>query len=126
MTTPNLFTQLGGEVPLRAIMAEFVAAMTTDPMIGFFFAGVDHARLLEREYQFTAGFLGANVAYTGRPLRATHAAARIMGGQFDRRKKLLSQVLQRHGLPDDLRAAWLAHVEALRGQITGQSGAQCD
>jgi hemoglobin len=130
MSTPDQaktpFEALGGEPALRAIVADFVGRMTRDPMIGFFFARVDVARLEEKEYEHAAELLGApGVTYTGRPLRAAHGPHRIFGGQFARRKELLRQVLVAHGVPEEVRERWLAHVESLRGEVTRDPGSEC-
>ncbi|UJR86024.1 group I truncated hemoglobin [Sandaracinus amylolyticus] len=120
------FEQLGGERVVRAIIDDFVARMTGDAMIGFFFAKVDRARLAEKEYEHAADFLGApGVRYTGRPLRAAHGPHRIFGGQFARRKEILRQVLIAHGVPEDIQRAWLDHVESLRGEVTTDPGSEC-
>ncbi len=120
------FEALGGQEVLAAIIRDFVEVMVRDPMIGFFFRSVDRDRLERLELQFTGRFLGAPMAYEGRPMRAAHAAHRIMGGQFDRRRQLLKETLQRHGVAAELQTLWLGHVDALRGQITGQGPAECD
>ncbi|MDQ3031239.1 MAG: group 1 truncated hemoglobin [Myxococcota bacterium] len=119
------FEVIGGEPALRAIVRDFVGKMTSDPMIGFFFEKVDRARLEEKEYEHAAAHLGADVTYTGKPLRAAHGPHRIFGGQFARRKEILRQVLVAHGVPEDVRQGWLDHVESLRGEITTDPGSQC-
>ena len=120
------FERLGGQAPLRAIIADFVDRMMKDAMIGFFFASVDRDRLIEMEYQFTAEFLGAPVSYAGRPIRQAHAKHPIMGGQFDRRKQLLRETLKDHDVPEDIRDPWLAHVEGLRHLVTRDPAGACD
>ncbi|AKF10572.1 hypothetical protein DB32_007721 [Sandaracinus amylolyticus] len=120
------FEAIGGERALRAIIDDFVARMTSDAMIGFFFAKVDRARLAEKEYEHAADFLGApDVRYTGRPLRAAHGPHRIFGGQFARRKEILRQVLIAHRVPEDVQRAWLEHVESLRAEVTSDPGSEC-
>lgn len=119
------FDRIGGEPVLRAIVAEFVDRVFDDVMIGFMFKRASRERLREMEYQHAAEHLGGPVRYAGRGLREAHAAHRIMGGQFERRKKILSDVLVRHGVDDAVRARWLAHVEALRGLVTGDAGSEC-
>ncbi|NJK90199.1 MAG: group 1 truncated hemoglobin [Myxococcales bacterium] len=117
--------RLGGLIALRTIIEDFVQRMVDDAMIGFMFRDADLLSLAQREFEFTARFLGANVPYTGRPLRDSHAPHRIMGGQFDRRKQILHEVLMDHRVPPDLRAQWLDHVEKLRPVITAQGRGVC-
>ncbi|MCG5056174.1 MAG: group 1 truncated hemoglobin [Myxococcales bacterium] len=121
----SLFQRAGGESGVRDIVTVFVDRMVCDLMIGFFFAGVDKARLVEREFAFTARFLGHDCAYEGRPLRAAHAAHRIMGGHFARRKQILREVLEARQVPKDVAEAWLNHVESLRDQVTADGPGEC-
>jgi hemoglobin len=120
-----MYERLGGETVLRRIIDDFVDRMFDDIMIGFLFRDVARRHIKELEFQHAAEHLGGPVRYRGRPLDEAHQKHRIMGGQFARRKELLRQTLVRHGVPEDIIAAWLAHTEALRPLITGQAGGQC-
>jgi len=115
-----------GEAKLRAIVDDFINRVTSDLMIGFFFANIDPTTLKQREFELAARMLGADFPYTGRPMREAHRSHPIMGGHFDRRSQLLRNVLAAHDVPEDIRQRWLEHVEALRGQITGQQSGECD
>ena len=119
------YERIGGEPALRAIIEDFVGRVFGDIMIGFHFRNANQARVTEMEYQHAAEHLGGPVTYGGRPLRQAHAPHRIMGGQFERRKKILSDVLKAHGVPDDIHDAWLEHTESLRDLITTDSGSEC-
>lgn len=119
------FDQIGGEAALRPIIQVFVDRVFDDVMIGFMFRKASRERLREMEYQHAAEHLGGGVTYEGRGLREAHAAHRIMGGQFERRKKILSDVLVSKGVDDGVRERWLAHVESLRGLVTSDSGSEC-
>ncbi len=120
-----MYSAIGEDAGLRPIIEEFVHIMIKDTMIGFFFDGVDIPRLIDREVQFTAKFLGANMPYTGRPMTKAHARHPIMGGQFDRRRTILEECMDRHGVSDDIKAAWLHHVDSLRTQVTRDPKGQC-
>ena len=119
------FDEIGGEPQLRIIIDDFVERICKDVMIGFFFARVERARLKQLEYEHAARFLGADIAYTGRALNDAHRRHPILGGHFARRRHILSQTLERHGVPDRIREAWLAHQDGLRAQITGDVGSEC-
>ena len=124
--TGSHFDAIGGEPALRAIIDEFVARMARDVMIGFFFTKVDLARLAEKEYEHAAEFLGApGVAYSGRPIAASHRGLRIFGGHFARRREILRQVLVAHGVPADVQRAWRAHGDSLRSEVTTDPGSEC-
>jgi truncated hemoglobin YjbI len=122
----SLYEQLGGESKLRAIIHDFVGRVFADTMIGFMFRKVDRARLEELETQQASLFLGGPLAYAGRPLDAAHARHKIQGGQFARRKKILEETLDAHGVSEPIRRVWLEHTDALRPLITGQPDTTCE
>ena len=118
------FEQLGGEAKLRAVIDTFIERVFADRMIGFFFRSADKARIKEMEFQLAANFLGANVEYGGRPLDQVHRKFPIMGGHFARRRQILKESIEAHGVSDDIKKLWLDHTDALRPLITpeGDSG----
>ena len=114
-----------GDTQLKAIIDDFVDRMVADAMIGFFFRGVDVPRLKRREYQFTARMLGAPENYEGRPMGRVHARHAIMGGQFDRRRQILKEAIERGGVDPDIQDQWLDHVDRLRSTITRDGRGEC-
>jgi hemoglobin len=118
------FDQIGEE-KLRAVLQDFYDRVFVDVMIGFMFQGKDKARLVAKEYELVAALLGADVKYTGRPMRSAHAAHTIFGGHFERRMQLLRNVFADHDVPPDVSKAWLDHAESLRAQITKDKGSEC-
>jgi hemoglobin len=124
--TATLFDRLGGESKLREIIGEFIDRVFDDRMIGFFFRNADRARLKELEYQLTAGFLGADVQYRGRPLAKVHANHPIMGGHFARRRQILKETLESFQVPQEIQSVILAHTDQLRPLITPEAGSGCD
>jgi hemoglobin len=122
----TLFDKLGGEPRLRAIIDTFIDRVFEDRMIGFFFRNADRRRIKEFEYQLAAGFLGADVEYRGRPLGKAHANHPIMGGHFARRRQILSETLDFYEVAPEIKAALLRHTDALRDQITMETGSGCD
>jgi hemoglobin len=121
-----LWERAGGEAGIRAVLADFYEHVFDDLMIGFHFRASDKARLIDKECELTLAALGADVAYSGRPVAALHLPLRIMGGHFRRRRKLLADAIDRAGLPPDVRDAWLAHTDALRGEVTRGGTGECD
>ena len=121
-----MFAQLGGEAALRPIIDKFIDRVFDDVMIGFFFRNVSRAHLKEKEFEFAARHLGADIEYTGRPIAEAHAPHPIMGGQFMRRLKILENTLDEVGVPEHIKQHWLEHTERLRAQVTRDSGGRCD
>jgi len=120
------FERLGGEQKVRAIVDSFMERVFADRMIGFFFRSVDRERIKEMEYQLAAEFLGAGIAYQGRPLHIVHAKHPIMGGHFARRRQILQETLDEYGVAAPIRDAWLRHTDSLREQITPEAATECD
>ena len=120
------FEELGGEARLAAIIDEFVDRTFADTMIGFLFARANKERVKQMEYEHAAAFLGAPVSYSGRPLADAHKRHPIMGGHFGRRRQILKTTLEKHGVPAHVIAAWLAHQDALREEVTSDLITQCN
>jgi hemoglobin len=95
-------------------------------MIGFLFARVDRQRLKDKEYEFAAAHLGADVEYTGRPLDAAHRRHPILGGHFMRRLRILEETLAEFDVPARVRDHWVAHTEAQRPLITEHAASDCN
>src|SRR5262245_50178756 len=102
----SLFDRIG-DAELRRVLTDFYDRVFADVMIGFFFSGRDKARLIDKEWELTARLLGADVEYTGKPLREAHGAFPIMGGHFDRRLRILEATLADHHVDPEVRDAWL-------------------
>jgi len=120
------FEQLGGEAKLRAVIDTFVDRVFADRMIGFFFRSADKARIKEMEYQLAANFLGAHIEYGGRPLDQVHRKFPIMGGHFARRRQILKESIEAHGVAVEIKNLWLDHTDALRPLITPEADSGCD
>ena len=121
----SAFDQIG-PVALRAVLVDFYDRVFRDVMIGFMFQGKNKQHLIDREYEFTAGFLGApDVKYTGRPMRTAHAQHTVFGGHFERRLQILRETMADHHVVAEVQQAWIDHTQALRPQITRDQGSEC-
>lgn len=111
---------VGGLDAMRDILRDFYDRLFTDLIVGFFFAGRDKAQLVEHQLRFTARALGSDVLYEGRSMPDAHAGLPpILQGHFDRRHKLLGDVLRERGVPDAARDAWLAYDRSFRRAVLG-------
>jgi len=122
--SPELFAKIG-EAKLRAVVTDFYSRVFGDVMIGFLFEGKSRQHLIDREFEFTASFLGGDVTYTGRPMRTAHAQSPIFGGHFERRLQILRETLRDNAVDPDVQQAWIDHTLALRSQITRDQGSEC-
>lgn len=109
---------MGGRERLRAVLTRFYGELAADPMVGFFFAGRDLEAVIDGQYRFLLRAFGAEDRYHGRPPGQAHdALAPILRGHFDRRLRVLEQVLASEGLdPPDI-AAWIRVEEGFRKLI---------
>jgi hemoglobin len=122
---PELYAKIGGD-KLREVITDFYARVFPDVMIGFMFAGKDKQRLIDKEWELAATFLGApDVKYTGRPIRTAHANVAIFGGQFERRLQILRETMRDHHVDPDVQRVWIEHTQALRSQVTRDQGSEC-
>ena len=124
MSRPNLFNLIGPD-RLRAVVVDFYQRVFDDVMIGFMFVGKNRQHLIEREYEFTAHFLGGPVVYTGRPIKEAHAKTPIFGGHFERRLQILRNTLADHSIDAEVVASIVEHQQALRAMVTGDKGSEC-
>jgi truncated hemoglobin YjbI len=115
MTTS--FEAIGGEEPIRAVLQALYDRLFEDPIVGFLFEGKDKAHIVEQQVAFTSAFLGGPSRYTGKALPEAHAALPLLAGHFDRRHYLLTQVLERHAIPEDVRRTWLRIDAGLRSSV---------
>jgi hemoglobin len=120
----ELFSKIG-EAKLREVVTDFYSRVFGDVMIGFLFEGKSRQHLIDREYEFTANFLGGDVKYTGRPMRTAHAQSPIFGGHFERRLQILRETLRDNRVDPEVQQAWIDHTLALRPQITRDKGSEC-
>src|SRR5262245_17181798 len=94
---PRLFDRIGSDA-LRAVIRDFSDRVFADVMIGSLFQRKDKQRLIDREWEFTARFLGADVPYAGRSMPEAHRRVPILGGHFERRVQLLRNTLADHAV----------------------------
>jgi len=115
MRTP--YEAIGGEAHVRAALQALYDRLFEDPLVGFLFEGKDKGRIVEQKVAFTCSFLGGPQRYTGKPLPEAHAQLPLLAGHFDRRHRLLAEVLAQRAVAEDVRAEWLRIDAALRPSV---------
>ncbi len=121
----KLYEQIGGLEKLQLIVDEFVDTMFNDIMIGFFFSKIDKNRVKQKEFEFLAEFLGADIVYTGEPIKEVHQKHNIMGGQFSRRKQILKETLERNLINNEIIEKIMEHTEKFRMSIAKTKNSDC-
>ena len=99
MNVPSLYEAIGGEPRVREVLQRLYDRLFVDPIVGFLFDGKDKARIVEQQLAFTCRFLGGPQTYDGLPLPQAHANLPLLPGHFDRRHRLLAQVLEECQVP---------------------------
>ena len=123
----SLDEALGGADRLDAILEDLYARLYADVMVGFFFLPHDRQALIAHQRDYLRAHLGRREGrYTGRSLAKAHAHLPILPGHFDRRHRLLVQVLEAHAVPAHVREAWLALDLAARPLVVRLGGAARD
>lgn len=117
----NDYERIGQEEGLRRIVTDFIQRVYNDSIIGFFFAQIDQAQLIEREIEFASRHLGGPHTYQGKPLAQAHQPHPINLGHFHRRIWLLEQTLKDHHVPDELIQRWLDHDRQLAPIVTNNT-----
>src|SRR3569623_699630 len=107
----TLCERLGGEPAVSAVVDAFLKNVAADKRINGRFINTDLARLRTLLVQFVSSATGAQVEYSGRDMRWTHAGLQIVDEEFD-------------ALVDDLVAALdkLKVHPAEKGELLGALG----
>jgi hemoglobin len=116
----SLYEAIGGEGRVREILQALYDRLFEDPIVGFLFEGKDKAHIIEQQVAFTCRFLGGPQRYSGKPLPEAHASLPLLPGHFDRRHRLLEQVLDgfdESQVPPDVKRVWLQIDQSLRPSV---------
>lgn len=118
MPLTSLAEQIGGEPAIRRILEDLYTRLFDDLMVGFLFAGHDKAHIVEMQTVFTRRMLGdLSADYRGKSVPEAHAALPILPGHFDRRHRVLAEVLAAHAVPDEVQRVWLRLDQGLRTAV---------
>ena len=117
-TAPGtLYEAIGGDDRVRQVIQRLYDRLFADPIVGFLFEGKDKAHIVQQQVAFTCRFLGGPQRYEGLPLPVAHAALPLLAGHFDRRHKLLAEVLDECAVPVDVKRVWLNIDQSLRPSV---------
>ena len=122
----NLYALLGGD-RLREILTVFYQEVFADVMIGYLFVKQDQAKLIQREWEWTAKFLGAkDIEYQGEGLGKAHQKHPIRYGHFHRRNQILLKVLRRMQVDQKIIDFWMDHQKRMESTILGKARGDVD
>lgn len=121
----RVFEHLGGAATgverLREVLHHFYARMKGDVLIGFFFDGRDTDAIADKQAELLLKVMGVRAEFTGMPPSQAHLKLPpILSGHFDRRLRLLEEVLRQEGLSDEDVATWVGFESAFRDVIVSR------
>jgi hemoglobin len=119
-TGVSIYTAIGGEPALVAMVDDFCARVLADPQLAGYFAGLDMAWLKGRQVEFSAAALGGPDFYRGADMRQALAGLRIGQADFDKLAFHLTAVLAEAGLPGHTIAQIAAAITPLAREIVSR------
>ncbi len=111
----DVIEEVGGREVMEAMMRRFYDRLFDDLFVGFLFEGHDKERLIASQMAYIHAHLGGRQGdYKGPSIRKAHEEMTIFVGHFDRRHKVLEEVLREFDVPEEVREAWLELDRSLR------------
>ena len=129
VTTKSLWTRLGGEPAVKAVIHDFVAKAAADPNVDFTRGGkypIDAAGVAHLEellVQLVSATTGGPLKYTGKDMKSSHAGMGITDAQFNALAGDLIAVLKSYNVPAREINELVAIVASTRKDIVEASAA---
>lgn len=79
----SLYTRLGGEAAISAVVDKFYEFMLADPVVSPFFANTDMEKQKKRQKQFITMVTGGPNHYEGTDMKTAHAKFKIGKKEFN-------------------------------------------
>ena len=90
-------------------------------MIGFFFDGKDLNHIADQQAAFILNAAGLRDRFEGKGPSTAHVALPpILPGFFDRRLRILEEVLASHHIPPSLAEAWVRFEAGFRAVVVSE------
>jgi hemoglobin len=125
----TLWTRLGGEPAVKAVVHDFVVLAAGDPQVDFTRGGrypLDAAGVVNLEkllVELVSAVTGGPLKYSGRAMKALHQDMGITNGQFDALAGDLAVVLQKYNVPRKETEELLAVIGSTRKDIVAAPSA---
>lgn len=129
MNKQSLYSRLGGEPAIRAVVNDFVALGASDPAVNFTRQGhpnhwdptpANVDKLKERLVQFIGMATGGPQKYEGASMPASHKGMEITEAEFNALAGDLQKALAKNGVPKNLQDELLTVVASTKGDIVGK------
>lgn len=120
----NLFTAIGGQAAVDAVVETFYRKVLRDERIGHFFEDVDMDRQVAKQRAFLTMAFGGPHRYSGRDLRVSHAPLVERGmddSHVDAVIEVLGEALRDHGVAEGRIAQVVEIAESVRADVLNRS-----
>jgi hemoglobin len=102
MTQPSIYERIGGEAAVDAAVDIFYRKVLADARISQFFDTVDMDTQRAKQKSFLTVAFGGPNKYSGKDMRAAHAAMKLTEEHFDAVMENLGNTLKELKVPDAL------------------------
>lgn len=107
---------------LKTILNDFYQALSTDLLVGFYFDNKDLKHIAQQQYRFLLKAFGEVDSELGvyqgpSPAKSHEKLAPILSGHFDRRLRVLEQILRQYQLSTKQIQTWIQFEESFRDGI---------
>ncbi len=113
----SLYKRLGGEVAVTAVIDEFVARLSVNPLIKDRFEGSNVPRLRRMLIEQVCAASGGPQKYTGRDMKTVHRGMGVTDAEFDALVGDLVGALDRFRVPEREKGELLAVLGPMRKDI---------
>ena len=119
---PNaLYSRLGGDASIKAVVDSFVAAAAADKRVNFFrdgkFKNIDVAHLKKQLVTFIAKVTGGPSNYNGEDMKSAHEGMKIKASEFDAIAEDLAATLVKFKVPEKEKSELMAIVGSTKKDI---------
>ncbi|HET9021646.1 MAG TPA: group 1 truncated hemoglobin [Ornithinibacter sp.] len=114
------FERIGGAPAVAAVVDELYKRVTTDPLVGHYFEGIDLPRLKRHMVLMLTSVLGGPDDYDGRPLDEAHQPLGITDEDYARVGEHLMAILAEAGAPEDVQGDVAGVLGAVRPQVVSK------
>lgn len=120
---PSLFDRMGGEIAVRQIVADTWINHTSNPIVKNRFASSDGEYVKQKVYEIFAVATGADVKYTGKTMKHTHATMNISEMEFnavvdDVMAALVKNKIEQQEQNEVLAILWSVRPDVVNANVT--------
>ena len=113
----GVFADFGGMPGMTALMEDFMQVMLEDPRLKPFFEHADQPRIKRQLAEQFCAILNGGCAYSGRDMKATHAALAIDRADFNALVEDLQIAMERKKIPFSSQNKLLAVLAPMHREV---------